>query len=423
MEMNKDAMALRLAHEAEGMESGGQAMEAMDKWRQAFKLSPALEAHYNDGGGLLEFGIAIGLAQASPTLDLCPVTVEPGRQVDGVESVRWDEKQPRFAVDDPLAWDFLEAEGYVVIKQVADVAAQEQAHSLLWKWIEDVTVGSVDPAGVSTWGLPQLGNMFRDFGIINLYGIGQSRFLWYLRGLPKVKQAFAAAWGEDDLVCSFDGANMFRPWGLHGDWRTQSGWFHVDQSPQVLERCSLQGMVALTDATPSSGGFVCVPRSHRQFPFGHGASSSRSHYLQLDKECVGGLETKPLLVTCKSGDLIMWDSRTVHCNTPAVVQGTELQAEQLLRAVGYVTMCPRRMVSEETLGQRREAVARGETWSHRPDVPQPMSELDAKVAARLRPPGAVSEEERGGHGWSSVVTCLADLTPAQRELVDGCGRA
>ena len=50
-------VALQLAQEANALENDGQPMEAMSKWRRAFKLSPRLEHHYNEGGDLLEYAI------------------------------------------------------------------------------------------------------------------------------------------------------------------------------------------------------------------------------------------------------------------------------------------------------------------------------------------------------------------------------
>ena len=83
-------------------------------------------------------------------------------------------------------------------------------------------------------------------GIIANCGIGQAPFMWRLRLLPKVTEAFAAIWGcaEDELLTSFDGANVFRPWRRDPSWITKGGWYHVDQNafnPGKAERCCIQG--------------------------------------------------------------------------------------------------------------------------------------------------------------------------------------
>ena len=43
------------------------------------------------------------------------------------------------------------------------------------------------------------------------YGIGQSEFLWYLRGIDKISKVFSMMWNDDDLITSFDGCGLFRP--------------------------------------------------------------------------------------------------------------------------------------------------------------------------------------------------------------------
>ena len=103
---------------------------------------------------------------------------------------------------------------------------------------------------------------------------------------------------------------------------------------------------------------------------------------------------------------------------------------ELLRVAGYVTMCPRSMASAEVLDRRREAVEKCETWQHRPDATHCTSTLTAEAASRLRrvkggeSPGSVSpstgvDSVSQSWPWRSVVNGLADLTQAQRQLVDG----
>ena len=50
-----DEKALKLIQEADHLEFSGKALEAAKYWMRAFKLSPALEAHYNSGGQINSF--------------------------------------------------------------------------------------------------------------------------------------------------------------------------------------------------------------------------------------------------------------------------------------------------------------------------------------------------------------------------------
>jgi hypothetical protein len=74
------------------------------------------------------------------------------------------------------------------------------------------------------------------------------------------------------------------------------------------------------------------------------------------------LSTAGRLVCCKAGDLVLWDSRTVHCNTPALRKpallrgGEQLLAEaSLKRIVAYVCHVPRGFATEATVARRQDA--------------------------------------------------------------------
>jgi len=72
------------------------------------------------------------------------------------------------------------------------------------------------------------------------------------------------------------------------------------------------------------------------------------------------------LVTAKAGDLLLWDSRTIHCNSPAT-KIPETSTENLLRAVAYICMTPEASVTVEgTTWQRKRAYEMGITTSHWP---------------------------------------------------------
>jgi hypothetical protein len=62
-------------------------------------------------------------------------------------------------------------------------------------------------------------------------------------------------------------------------------------------------------------------------------------------------EVRPRLVKCKAGDLVVWDSRTFHCNTPALVYKerniTSNEQVELLRIVAYICMSPLSMFTPD----------------------------------------------------------------------------
>ena len=48
---------------------------------------------------------------------------------------------------------------------------------------------------------------------------------------------------------------------------------------------------------------------------------------------------QPRLIKCQAADLIVWDSRCIHCNTPAIIRPSNEQ-NAILRLVAYVCMSP-----------------------------------------------------------------------------------
>jgi hypothetical protein len=75
-----------------------------------------------------------------------------------------------------------------------------------------------------------------DIGLLNDYGIGQSEFMWHIRGNPNVKKVFSYIWNSNKLFTSFDGAGCYRNWYLNKNWKTKSGWYHCDQVNQFQKK-------------------------------------------------------------------------------------------------------------------------------------------------------------------------------------------
>ena len=189
---------------------------------------------------------------------------------------------PRFKLSCPgqgeAMLEFLDKEGYAVVASA--LTGDEAAHALdlTWAYLESGGTG-ISRSDPSTWTDEQW-----PFGAIGGdAGIGHSQQLWYIRGCPGVKQAWTTIYDTDDLITSFDGMSLFRPWTVQSDWRTDGPWYHTDQSPfpppghesdpdfdpeaavYGAERHYVQGFVNLLENSPLTGGNVIVPRSHRRF--------------------------------------------------------------------------------------------------------------------------------------------------------------
>jgi len=283
----------------------------------------------------------------------------------------------RYDVDDFAGWSASLAEdGYAVIRDVANAAEVREAGELFWEWVSQAEP-AVSRTAPETWvHIP----CERTNGIIFSRGIGQSSFAWYVRALPKVRKAFSQLWNvsEDKLITSFDGANVFRPFLAPAgapDLVTRGGWWHCDQSGHNPGLQCVQGLVAITAATPATGGLVVLPGSHVH----HAELAQRYPHVTHDfvgidaadpilGAVAGGIAAPATLVQCSAGDLVLWDSRVVHCNSPALVRAAEQGEPRLLRLASYVCMTPRAWADETTLAMRHMAVdqlATSTHWPHR----------------------------------------------------------
>lgn len=318
---------------------------------------------------------------------VCEVTDNPDACVDalwaavgeGVQAIDIESLQPvirqmaagdqdhRFDVDDPLALSFLNDHGYVVFKNVLSEQQVQHSQQLLWDFIL-ANCPRVSRDDVSTWTTENwIGDEMT--GIVAEKGVGQSQCMWYVRGIPNVKQVFTNIWGTDKLLTSFDGCGIFRPWQYNLSWKTKGGWFHVDQNFLTKQgKHCIQGLVSLFDQNHSTGGLVVIPRSHLY----HQAIAERltshhsSDFVMMDVNDPV-LQTFPAsLIECKSGDMICWDSRTIHCNSPADDNVLAAPSAELMRAVCYVCMTPVSMANPEVIQKRRQAAEIGQGTTHWP---------------------------------------------------------
>lgn len=343
----------------------------------------------------------------------------------------------RFKELDQDALNYLDEHGYVVVKSVLSPTEVTKALSLMWDWIESRTaMKRHDP---DTWvndqfpGDPSTGIIWDS--------AGQSQCAWYCR--EQCAPAFLRLWGLEkraQLCTSFDGINIFRP---QKRYRTQGGWWHMDQNPATtahLGRQTVQGFVALTAATEHTGGLCVLEGSSKSFSrwaakYPGRLNSSFVPIPQSDSWFRRAVRTSARLVTCAAGDLVLWDSRTVHCNHPGLkpaghcspdlstrgptyapqesssslshappeamdrkhstsLSRTESKEGRLAlrRAAVYVCMIPKQRISPELARFRIQAVRQGYTLTHNPSS---MTKLGRPDQLEDRPPEQrLSEAQR-----------------------------
>jgi ectoine hydroxylase-related dioxygenase (phytanoyl-CoA dioxygenase family) len=269
--------------------------------------------------------------------------------------------------------NYLATNGYVVVKEVADKERIEKAKLEFWDWATHFSK-KLKKEDITTWDTEFVGNKYN--GICHY--INHSEFVWNTRLLPKIKQTFSAIWDTDDLIVSFDAGNAYRPWKYNKKWVTTGGWWHVDQNDTTGKHkkgmVCVQGLVSYYDATEETGGFCLIPQSHRQFEeVCKRASCSKMNedYIPLDPIEEPLLQSgKGMLLCVQAGDLILWDSRTIHCNTPALVNIEEDKNNQnwdIIRLISYVCMIPFSHASSEVIESRKEGFKLKKPTSHWPN--------------------------------------------------------
>ena len=101
------------------------------------------------------------------------------------------------------------------------------------------------------------------------------------------------------------------------------------------------------------------------------------------------------LVVAQAGDLILWDSRTVHCNTPALENPTEAEhpTTDFLRIASYVCMTPREFSDPTVVRVRERAYDNRMTTGHWPHL-MPLGSCGSQVSGKLDLTAASGEVKR-----------------------------
>jgi len=277
----------------------------------------------------------------------------------------------KFEPTDPKALEYFDTHGYVVFSKLASEEESKIAINLFWDHMEAETK-IIKRDDYDTWKQWFSGAS----GVVASYAIGHSKFLWYCRSLPKVLAAFHNMWGTDDLLSSFDGCGTFRPPEINSQWKTKAGWFHVDQNGyEKPNKICTQGLLNLMPSDAEDGGFILVPDSQKSFGtlfetrkdlpqnFGDYIPLSKTYYPEIWEG------RTPSKICLDVGDFVMWDSRTVHCNHPAIPKPDRKDDPvKLRRLVAYICMTPTSFCKDlsSLLKQRVFAYQNGITTSHWP---------------------------------------------------------
>ncbi|KAH7346888.1 phytanoyl-CoA dioxygenase [Rhexocercosporidium sp. MPI-PUGE-AT-0058] len=241
----------------------------------------------------------------------------------------------------------LQKDGYVVVRNVIPreraIAYQQKA----FDWISTLRPG-FDVNNPDTWikkNLPFVSEIHTFY----TYGIAHEKFMWNARMEPGVLKVFEELWGTSELLASFDALNVTFP--NRKDIARRPAWEHIDQSPLRRGLQCVQGIISLSHAGPEDGGLMCYPGSHLLSDEFFDTQTDKTAWrkndfygftkTQLEWFTAKGL--KPLKVCAEPGDLILWDSRTIHYGAEPT------EASNTIRTIIYAAYTPAKWATKEAL--------------------------------------------------------------------------
>jgi len=190
--------------------------------------------------------------------------------------------------------------------------------------------------------------------------------MWDAKLEPGVIEPFAKLWGTQELLVSFDALNVTFP--NRKDIPPKAAWQHIDQSPMRKGLACAQGLINLSEAGPEDGGLIVYPGSQKLFEEFFETQTDKSTWEIKDTylytlehlKWFEGRGIRPVKVKAEPGDLIIWDSRTIHYG------GEPTEKSNTIRTVIYACYTPANLASEETLRKKKDAFEKFSATTHWP---------------------------------------------------------
>jgi hypothetical protein len=255
----------------------------------------------------------------------------------------------------------LKKNGFVVIPRAIDKQQVKDTCAEIWTYLE------MSPSCSDSWydsDLRQKSGIDKR-GVIPFYHGSE---LWKNRQNSNIYQIFRTIFQEEKLHVSIDRVNMNPPVTESWEYR---GFLHfdVDTSQHPIPR-ELQGILSLTDVNEISGGFQCIPGFHNIVD-----DWIKTRPKDEDPRFPDFSGYQPVNVLSNAGDLIIFDARLPHGNTP--------NQSELPRMAQYITMWPAKQ-SRFDVRRRRDCIfnkSAPRTRMNRllPDSPKPQTYSDVQL--------------------------------------------
>ena len=205
--------------------------------------------------------------------------------------------------------------------------------------------------------------------LIQHYSVGQNQASWDLRQNPKIVDIFATLWGceREELLVSFDGLSFQLPPEETNKGFFRQPWYHTDQSYIKNDFLCVQSWISALDVNEGDATLMILEGSnkyHEDFAKHFNIKDKDDWYKLKDKEIKFYTDKgcQPIKILCGKGDLVLWDSRLIHCGAESI----KGRLQENFRCVIYLTYLPREGTSEANLKKKRKAFNEMRTTKHNP---------------------------------------------------------
>jgi len=219
----------------------------------------------------------------------------------------------------------LEKYGIVVGSQIFKAKECNQIVTDIYNIVNSISNGKCDLNDPETWKnipLDKYGVSLISRGFLEIY---HNQILANMRQAVKIYIHHVVLWGRYDLWTSFDRLGIKLP--NHEELKGLP--LHVDQNPLIhSDFKTIQGVLALSDCSVERGTFVGVPGSRNFFLDFKKFAPEHGDYVEISKgySFYKNFEQYSQAIPIRKGDLITWDSRTVHANSENISNDTRLVA-------------------------------------------------------------------------------------------------
>ena len=259
----------------------------------------------------------------------------------------------------------LEIDGVAIVQGVLNTQECTNLRNGFDRHFNELTRGKFDAKKPETH--TELFKLHPKNGMLFQHYMCRMQEIWDLRTNDKIADIFAEIYNVPvgDLTCSVDGASYAADYKDRGKHRNNS--LHCDQSFLNNGRICVQSWVTAHDVGPHDGTLQYMEGSHRyhkdfriHFGLDKDPAKYKPDWFKLEPHHVQwyieqGCPIKT--VTCNAGDMVLWDSRTIHAGRAPL---RNRDTKGVWRCVVYVSMMKRSLLSPKDAEKRRRLVLKGE---------------------------------------------------------------